>query len=129
MSRHALTLAAVVGALVAFTTVAPRAQDAPKPVKATITLDHNTKVGANVLKAGDYQIVGGAADVTFRRLAEDSHGDTVTSTAKPLVVPCTRKALEHKADQTELTAPPGADGVPVLKEIQIDGSAVAFDFN
>lgn len=90
-----------------------------KLIKATITFSEDTRVGTDVLKAGEYKVICDGKTVTFTR--EDN-------SKKTLNVACKGRHLPKAADQTTLQTRVDASGMTVLDVMFLKGSNIEHTF-
>jgi hypothetical protein len=112
----------LLGLAVVLTTAVVLAQDHQntneKTVKETITFSTDTKVGTQILKAGEYRVTCDRETISFR----DSDGKTVLKTK------CKGAELSAPSDHSELhTLDVG--GARVLTKLLLKGSNVEHEFN
>ncbi len=112
----------LLGLAVVFLAAVVLAQDhqntAEKAVKETITLSSDTKVGTQILKAGDYRVTCDRETISFL----DSGGHTVLKTK------CKGAEVSAPSDRTELHIS-DVSGVRVLTMLVLKGSNVEHVFN
>ena len=115
--RRLLLLALVLS----FGTVLVFAQDhqntAEKTVKESITFYSDTRVGQDLLKAGEYRIMCDRETITFRN-----------SDGKTFKYPCKGHELKNAADHNEIHATEGPNKTRVLTLLLIKGSNVEHVF-
>lgn len=126
------SLIVIVGLL--FAGAALSAQDLSKAKvkndREQITFDTDVKVGATVLKAGEYLVIANGTQLTFRHLVENSNGFghyDIDMKMKPVVVVCPDAVVRpEKSESTEMDMPTDASGVKVLKRLTLVGSDVEY---
>jgi len=98
------------------------------------------RVGATVLKAGEYRVVCDTKKVTFtmQALAKDQEWRNtldpverlaVQKSEKALEVPCLGKEVGAKAEHTVIELGPARDGVRSLDKLYLRGSNIEHVFN
>jgi len=99
-----------------------------KKASGEISLNADTLVGSQLLKAGRYLVQCDRMTIVFSLLTTDVGQGRFQSATKVLEVPCLGKELPAKADRTELSLPENKDGVPVLAKLVLRGSNVEHSF-
>jgi len=111
-----------------------------KKANDVVLFTTDVRVGATVLKAGEYRVVCDTKKVTFTRqaLAKDQEWlntlDPVERLAvqkseKALEVPCLGKDVGAKAEHTVIELGPAKDGVRQLDKLYLRGSNIEHVFN
>lgn len=90
-----------------------------KMVKETVDLPTDTKVGAEVLKAGEYKVQCDRETISFR----NSDGQVVLKTK------CKGPVMSATADHTEIHTSVGDGKTRVLDKLILKGSNIAHEFN
>jgi len=110
-----------------------------KKVSDVVTFTTDVRVGATMLKAGEYRIACDTKTVTFTRLATAKDAEwvagldpedqlAVQTSAKTLEVPCKGKQLSSKSENTVVQITTDKDGVKVLDKLYLRGSNVEHVF-
>ena len=111
-----------------------------KKVGDIVLFTTDVRVGAAVLKAGEYRVACDTKKVTFTRqaLAKDQEWIKgldpveqlmVQKSVKALEVPCLGRDVGAKAESTVLQLGPEKDGVRTLEKLYLRGSNIEHVFN
>lgn len=92
--------------------------DAEKKVKGDITISSDTRLGQEVLKAGEYGVSCDTQTVTFTRRGENR---------QVVKVPCKGKELAAKSDRTEVQIA-NRNGAATLVGLLLKGSNIQHSF-
>jgi hypothetical protein len=100
-----------------------------KKVKADIVFLADTKVGNEMLKAGNYRVACDRETITFTPVARgDVWGDTQAAKSKVAKLPCKGHELAAPSTRSEAQTVT-KDGVAVLDKLLLKGSTVEHVFN
>jgi hypothetical protein len=110
-----------------------------KTTKDVIVLSSDTKVGTNMLIAGEYQVACDTRKVTFTRLVAAKDQERINSldpltrqnvikANKALEVECKGRELGEASKNTQVETAVGADGVRYLDKLYLKGSTVEHVF-
>lgn len=112
----------LLGAVLSFAGVVLLAQThqntAEKTVKQRITLDADTRVGGELLKAGEYRVTCDRETIEFRGPGN-----------KSFKFPCKGPELAGPSPRNEVHTSPGEGNTKVLTKLLLKGSNVEHTFN
>lgn len=135
-------LLVTLGLLLAIGTLVAQTHDnmTEKKVGDVVLFTTDVRVGATVLKAGEYRVACDTKKVTFTRqaLAKDQEWINtldpverlaVQKSEKALEVPCLGRDVGAKAEHTVIQLGPEKDGVRTLDKLYLRGSNIEHVFN
>lgn len=99
-----------------------------KKAKGTVTFASDTKVGQELLRAGNYRVACDRETITFTPAAGESWGDQGSAKGPERKFPCKGKELAAASTHTEARVV-SKDGVQTLNTIVLKGSTIEHTFD